>query len=119
MVLLGVHWIFDAHGGSPERLSQVEILRETLVELPRALGLTPVSAPQTHRYRKGESDLLGGLVLLSESHLSLHLCPEEGALAGDLFSCKPFDLDVARSFLQDRFAFEGIRDSTLERCIPG
>ena len=84
-----------------------------------ALGLTPVSDPQTHRYQQGESELLGGLVLLSESHFSLHLCPEKLAMAGDLFSCKRFDLDVARTFLIERFELEGIRDDMLERRIPG
>ena len=51
------------------------------------LQLRPVSAPIWHQF-PGEGGVTG-VVLLSESHLSVHTFPESGFAAFNLYCCRP------------------------------
>lgn len=114
---LGTHWIFDGHGVPAARLEE-PVVRLALEELPVRLGLTKVCPPQTFHHGEHGQRTVAGIVLLSESHLSLHAFPEQGLVHGDLFSCKPFDVEVARQFLRQFFTFELFHEQQLERRAP-
>ena len=47
-------------------------------------GLDALYEPQIHRF---EPQGLTGIVLLSESHISIHTWPERGEAAVDVFTC--------------------------------
>lgn len=120
MMTLGWHWILDATDCEPAALSDPALLERVLVELPVALGLTRVGAPQLHRHedpRDGET--LAGITLLAESHLSLHARPGAGVLHVDLFSCARFASDRARSLLEQRYGFSNATETLLERGARG
>lgn len=111
---LGAHWIFDGHGVPAAHLEEAS-LRRALDELPELLGLSKVCPPQTFHHAEHGQRTVAGIVLLSESHLSLHAFPEQGLVHGDLFSCKPFDVDVARRYLRQFFSLELFHEHFLER----
>ncbi len=114
-VILGWHLLFDAQGAAPAELSHQPRLSSVLAELPRALGLTPVGAPQITQ----RPTLLVGLQLLAESHLSLHLRPQAGVVHADLFSCAPFDREHATALLLAAYPVTRHRVTWLERTLPG
>ncbi len=114
--LLGVHWLFDG-SGDPALLAREPLLRRALIELPELLGMTRVSEPQlTANPRDGA---LAGIVLIAESHLSLHLLPSAGALHGDLFSCRPFELGTAREYLRALYGLGELAEQQVQRSVPG
>ncbi len=116
---LGCHWIFDGHGAGADRLGDEALLRRALEELPDRLGLRKVAPAQSFHHDAGGERTVAGIVLLAESHLSLHAFPAHGVLHGDLFSCKPFDVDGARDYLTQLFGLRGVREELLERRTPG
>jgi len=104
--MIGLHWIARAGGVEPRLLEDPDRLRRLLVSLPDALGLTRVGEPVVSGH--------AGVVLLSESHASLH-CDPAGGLFADIFSCAPFDPGLAARLLEEAYAPASLSWRTLER----
>jgi S-adenosylmethionine decarboxylase len=83
----GTEWIVDAHGCRAEALRSVGTLEALFARIIEDLRLRPVSAPIWHQF-PGEGGVTG-VVLLSESHLSVHTFPESGFAAFNLYCCRP------------------------------
>lgn len=115
---LGWHWILDASGCPPERIADPSCLLRVLEGLPAHLGLTVVAPPQQFAHQDASGTTLAGLVLLAESHLSVHAHPALGALQVDLFSCARFEPEHALAFLRERYAFTHETQQLLERGLP-
>jgi|GEM_PF-2240412 len=117
---LGTHWLARATGCDPRALGDSETVARVLGELPEALGLTPVGQPIVHARPEGG---VAGVVLLSESHASLHASPADGTLFADVFSCAPFDPAIARAVLQRAFAPATLETEVVDRGpvapVPG
>lgn len=82
---LGVHWLLDASGcANGLTLASLPALEDVLVGLCEALGLTRVSPPQLFGPNAEDGGSLMGIVLIAESHLSVHAYPTLGRLHADL-----------------------------------
>ena len=116
LAVLGVHWIADALGCRPESLT-AEAVRAALRELPDALELTRVAEPEVfeHLGSDGEMSSVAGIVLIAESHVSLHCFPAQRALHADVFSCKEMDLQVARRYVREHFGARALEEQVLDR----
>jgi len=112
--VLGLHWVADAAGCDPTKLSR-DGVREALIELPLKLSLTPVGAPSLSEHRLEGALTVAGVVLLTESHASCHSFPDDGVVHLDVFSCKPFDVESARRYVLRHFGAAELRDSVLKR----
>lgn len=114
--ILGLHWMIDATDCASSKLADVAFFRSRLIELPERLGLTRVGDPQVfeHIEPSGEKTL-AGVVLLAESHLSMHARPGLRTIHADIFSCGPFEIAVARDFLREAFEFERFDEAVFER----
>ena len=86
-MITGTEWIVDAHGCSAEALRSIGTLEDLFARIIDELQLRPVSAPIWHQF-PGEGGVTG-VVLLSESHLSVHTFPESGFAAFNLYCCRP------------------------------
>lgn len=78
----GYHFIVEASGCGPV-ISQVDKLQEILVEAARRAN-THVWAVSFHRF---PPDGVSGVVVISESHLSVHTWPEAQYMALDIYTC--------------------------------
>jgi S-adenosylmethionine/arginine decarboxylase-like enzyme len=112
--VLGLHWVADALGCDPLRLTS-DGVREALTELPLRLKLTRLGEPQLCEHRHDDVLTIAGIVLLAESHASCHCFPSDGAAHVDVFSCKPIDFEAARRFVLRHFGAAELRDSVLRR----
>jgi S-adenosylmethionine decarboxylase len=83
----GTEWIVDAHGCIADALRSVSILEALFGRIIDELQLRPVTPPVWYRF-PGEGGITG-VVLLSESHLSVHTFPESGFAAINLYCCRP------------------------------
>lgn len=110
---LGTHWVANADGCSTAAVTEAVLLR-ALNAVPVALGLSPVAPPITHVHPDGS---VAGVVLIAESHMSLHGYPDRKLLHIDLFSCAPFDVLEARSLLQKFFTPTAWEETLLERTF--
>lgn len=111
---LGWHWVFDAQA-NPELLADETRLRSVLRSLPAELGLRTVSEPQSFAHQDNDERSVAGIILIAESHLSLHAFADRGLLHGDLFSCKPFDVDKARALLSAHYGITAWNETVLDR----
>jgi S-adenosylmethionine decarboxylase len=84
---LGVEWVIDAEECSPSALRDVSKIEGAIDRIVRALSLHPVEAPLVHRF-PGEGGITA-LVLLAESHLTIHTFPELGAATLNVYCCRP------------------------------
>jgi S-adenosylmethionine decarboxylase len=78
----GFHFIVEASGCGPV-ISQVDRLQEILVEAAKRAN-TQVWSVSFHRF---PPDGVSGVVVISESHLSIHTWPEAGYMALDIYTC--------------------------------
>lgn len=83
METVGHHYIVEGSGCNPDVISRVERVEQIMV---RAAELADVQvwAISFHRFRPTG---VSGVVVISESHLSVHTWPEVGYVALDIFTC--------------------------------
>lgn len=84
----GKHLIVDYWGVSSDRLISVSDIEMVLKESAIAAGAT-VLGSNFHHF--GEGYGLTGVILLAESHITIHTWPEEGYCALDIFMCGACD----------------------------
>ena len=59
--------------------------------LPRRVGMTPIIRPYVVKNKVGGEEVLSGLTMIAESHISLHVFQKSRRAYFDLFSCSFFD----------------------------
>lgn len=79
----GVHYVASYKGCDRAALSNIETLSSTLLDAAKASGAT-VLEYSSHIFAP---DGFTMVILLSESHASIHTYPEHGACFVDLFTC--------------------------------
>jgi len=83
---IGIHVIADLVEIDSEKLKDESLLRQLMIESLTVSGATFV-ADRFHTFDGGGG--VTGVVILSESHISIHTYPEYGYAALDYFTCGP------------------------------
>lgn len=119
--MLGPHLILDLYGGNKKKLNSIGFIYKFLDELPEFLDMQKM-APPTVYYWKGSDDLkamdhggISGVVLIAESHASIHTFPDRGYASVDIFSCKDFDLEKAAELIIKTFEAKTYEKSNMTR----
>jgi S-adenosylmethionine decarboxylase len=80
----GVHVLADLGGIEADLLRDAAALEAILVDAAKAAGACVLSA---HFHRFGGEQGVTGVVLLAESHITIHTWPEHRFAALDIFMC--------------------------------
>lgn len=92
----GRHVAVDTWGVDFEKLNNAEWLQSQMVDAAEACGATVLSVQSKQFEPQGATVL----VLLSESHLSIHTYPEKGFAAIDCYTCgETVDPQVAIDYM--------------------
>jgi S-adenosylmethionine decarboxylase len=83
MTPLGQHSLFDLHDCDAAKLSDRDVVRGAMLEAVRQSGGTIV-AEVFHQFSPHG---VSGVVVIAESHLTIHTWPERSFAAVDLFTC--------------------------------
>jgi len=83
MTTIGFHYIVEAAGCNPEIISDPERTRETLIRAAKQGGMEV----RTSYFYKFRPRGVSGMVIVAESHLSIHTWPEEAYAAVDVYVC--------------------------------
>lgn len=83
METIGHHYIAEASGCTPAIIGKVETVEQILVRAAEIAGVQ-VWSISFHRFNPNG---VSGVVVISESHLSVHTWPEYGYAALDIFTC--------------------------------
>lgn len=84
MESLGTHALVRVFDSNFETLNDLGRLRSAFEHTVLSHGLVALSDPILHQF---EPQGLTGIILLAESHLSIHTWPERGEAAIDVFTC--------------------------------
>ncbi|MDA8088442.1 MAG: adenosylmethionine decarboxylase [Nitrospiraceae bacterium] len=100
MHALGTHLLVDLRDCNIEAIRDLEYVKDALVQAAKAASATVVDV-SFHEFNPFG---ISGMVVIAESHLSIHTWPEYGYAAVDIFTCgdviKP---ETAAEFLIERF----------------
>ena len=115
MKILGRHLIAEYTDCTPGRLNDTEFLERCLLEAVRRSGATAVKSV-FHRYApQGVS----GVVVIAESHMSIHTWPEYNYAAVDFFTCgRSVDPYRANDYLKEMLGSPNGCVTEVSRGIP-
>jgi len=108
----GTHLLVELWGAT--NLADVAGIENALLEGARKAGATVL---HSYMHPFGEGMGVSGVVVLAESHISIHTWPERGYAAIDLFMCGKADPYKAIPALKAAFAPNGIQVSESKRGL--
>lgn len=80
---LGTQILIELNDCNRDKLNDIAIIRSAMEEAARRTGSTIISSS----FRYFEPHGISGVVIISESHLTIHTWPEFGYAAVDIFTC--------------------------------
>src|SRR3989338_1659863 len=97
--------MLDCFGCNQKKLSDIDVIFDALDTLPAKIGMTKIMPPYVFKYQGTipEDWGISGVVLIAESHISIHTFPEKDHAFIDIFSCKDFDTASASVLLINLF----------------
>ena len=115
MKILGQHLIVELSRCNQAKLDDQRLMEKYLNEAVRRCGATIVQSV-FHRYNpQGVS----GVVIIAESHISMHTWPEYGYAAVDFFTCgESIDPYLAHDYLSQKLEASGVQVREIQRGIP-
>ena len=109
MHALGTHLLVELHGCDPDKLKRVDVVKDIMVSAAQACRATVVDVA----FHEFNPFGVSGIVVIAESHLSIHTWPEYRYAAVDIFSCGDvLQPEVAANYLVEQFGAE--RASVVE-----
>jgi len=116
MKQLGRHILAEFTGCDTEVLNSIEKVKTALLEAARQSGATIVDSV-FHQYNPYG---LSGVVVIAESHISIHTWPEYGYAAVDFFTCgDQVDPWKACLYMKEKLACLEMHTQEISRGIPG
>lgn len=116
---VGLHLVLDGYSGDPEVIGDIHHIRKFLDEFPQHMSMTKVTPPYVFRYQgtTPQESGISGIVIIAESHISIHTFPAKRYVSVDIFSCKPFDVDEAVRGLVEYFKLVDFRHQVFDRGV--
>ncbi|MBH5328282.1 adenosylmethionine decarboxylase [Eikenella sp. S3360] len=93
----GCHGLLDLYGCPPALLRDEGYLKNALCQAAERIGATVLDS-RFHTF--GGEGGVTGVLLLAESHISIHTWPEHGFAALDVFLCGSLLPESAKSLLE-------------------
>ncbi|HEX2036625.1 MAG TPA: S-adenosylmethionine decarboxylase [Chloroflexota bacterium] len=115
------HLVVDGFVDDVSRISEIAPIFELLDTLPLEIGMTKITQPYVFRYHGVVPEDWGitGMVIIAESHISIHTFPEHRRFHMDVFSCKPFDSDGALRLIEARLGVVRRAADVIRRPVLG
>jgi len=112
---LGIHLILELYNCRDDIIRDNDLLSEGLVRAVREAGATIVESV-FHEFSPGG---LSGVVVIAESHVTIHTWPEHRYAAIDAFTCGDPNLPnrIERNLI-DFLAAEQFNSTYLDRGLP-
>jgi S-adenosylmethionine decarboxylase len=123
----GLHLIFDGYVKDASVFNS-EKLTEIFKRLADALEMQIILGPEFLEVEldptKLQSDVfqdeggITGMCVISTSHMSIHCWPLRKCFSMDVFSCKTFDADKAKSLVESLLDVEKMSTVSVNRFFP-
>lgn len=114
MDTLGTHLLVEYEGCDPELLNDETRIRALMRQAATAAGATEV-AVVFHRF---SPQGITGVVVVEESHLSIHTWPEHGYASVDFYTCGECHPERAQEVLRRGLGAKRCEVMRIDRGIP-
>jgi S-adenosylmethionine decarboxylase len=113
----GPHLTFDIKCKNTDALNDYTKVFKFLHELPDKIGMTKITQPYVFPYAGlvPEDEGITGIVIIAESHISIHTFPLKNYAFIDIFSCKPFDWSNISNIIKDKFQVDDMDFYIVQR----
>jgi len=114
----GKHLMLDCWQCDRRKISDLAYLWQVMDELPDIIGMTKITQPYVFPYsglKPGDKGITG-VVIIAESHITIHTFTERDYLFCDVFSCRPFDVGTVVDYLTEIF---GVGEYDLHEADRG
>ena len=99
----GDHYLVDLHGCDSQVIATVEPTQKALLSAAEVCGSTIIS----YDFHQFSPHGVSGVILIAESHFSIHTWPEHNFVAVDIFSSgQKMKPEIAIKFLEEAFSAE-------------
>jgi len=119
--MLGPHLMLDCYGCNENKLKDLDFVLKFLNELPDMIKMHKIADPYAIYYPgKPDSFDKGGIsaiVIIAESHISIHTFPANNYMSVDIFSCKIFDIEKAIEYITKAFGAKKFEKKILNRGL--
>lgn len=112
---VGSHVLADISGSTSPLLDDGLGLEELLVRSSEAVGATVLS----RHHHSFQPQGVTAVVVLAESHVSIHTWPEWGGATLDAYTCGPADPERLVDLIIEGLAPTNVRRATVPRVVPG
>ena len=109
----GPHLMLDCFGCS--NLNDFELVHGFLDDLPGLIGMHKLAPPYVIKQNKPHDQGVTGVVILEESHASIHTFAQTGLITIDVYSCKDYDPKTVIEFVKQKFSPQKISVNFVER----
>lgn len=114
MHALGIHLLVDLKDCRSDALRNLDEVRDALMQAAKAASATIVEVS----FHEFSPFGISGMVVIAESHLSIHTWPEYGYAAVDIFTCGDLiNPEAAAAYLIKRFESKSPSVVELKRGI--
>jgi S-adenosylmethionine decarboxylase len=97
---LGCLWVIELYGCENAKLDSTQQIEELLVQAAKCCNATIVNKT----FHKFSPQGVSGVILIAESHISIHTWPEYRYAACDIFTCNDtLAIDKAISLIKEEF----------------
>ena len=101
----GDHYLVDLYGCDAEIIGAAQPTEVALMEAAQRCGATIIE----FHFHQFSPQGVSGMILIAESHLSVHTWPENGFVAVDIFTCgEDMKPEIAVKVLEDAFGADRV-----------
>lgn len=111
---VGAHVLADFWGCDFKLLNDADFLMTNLRQAAKNANMT-ILAEEAHKFKPHG---FTGLLLLAESHISIHTYPERGYAAVDVFTCGGGMTKKAIEHLKDVLYPTKVQETSIQRGVP-
>jgi S-adenosylmethionine decarboxylase len=114
-----MHLIIEGRQGNPEMLESPHIVYDFLNRAVLVSQLNKITPPIVTEYCGENPDDWGisGIVMIAESHISIHTFPEYNEASIDIFTCREFDTENALDTIKEMFGFQEVEYIVINRGL--
>lgn len=115
--MFGPHLLVEGYGSPLRVLYDLDKIYNLIDRLPDLVGMTKITQTQAFKYHGKVPEDWGitAMVMIAESHISIHTFPEKNFFAFDLFSCRDFDHDLIIQTLKEDLQCDNIVFQLINR----
>ena len=117
--MFGPHLMLDCYECNEKKLRDLNFVLKFLNDLPDLIDMHKISEPHAIDYpgnpKSFDKGGISAVVIIAESHISIHTFPSHRYMSVDIFSCKNFDVERATDFTIKTFEVKKVEKKLLNR----